>query len=472
MDNQQLNLLSTLFNESLDAILILDLKTQKFILFNQKALELYNYTQEEIKKITPKDLTLEFLTNEEMQKRQKTILEKGWDKFTSKHKTKDGKALDVLIKSKKIELSPNYPLLYITINNIGKEKELEKEFETIFYTSNDGIATIDLDGNFTKFNDSFKQLSEYSYNELINISLFQLFPQTSKEKIKRIITQIKKDKYIENFETTFITKYKKSMIIYMTINLMPNQKEILLIIKNFTLLKLIDLEKKFKSLNELIQNISHQWKQPLSTISTIASGIRLQKELDLYNDSDLNDDMNKIVDITNSLSNIINNFDDIAFENLEKSYGICELISETLDYMKEKFDKNNIKIIIDYNVDHKIYVDKSSFTEAISNILDNSIEAFIENYVVNRTIFIKTESQNNTFNLKIEDNAGGVDEKILSKIIEPYFTTKHQSQGKGLGLTNAYKTVVKTHKYLLSFNNYETIIDNKKYKGLCVSISF
>ena len=140
--------------------------------------------------------------------------------------------------------------------------------------------------------------------------------------------------------------------------------------------------------------------------------------------------------------------------------------------MKEKFDKNNIKIIIDYNVDHKIYVDKSSFTEAISNILDNSIEAFIENYVVNRTIFIKTESQNNTFNLKIEDNAGGIDEKILSKIIEPYFTTKHQSQGKGLGLTNAYKTVVKIHKYLLSFDNYETIIDNKKYKGLCVSISF
>ena len=78
MDNQYHNLLSTLFNESLDAILVLDLKTQKFILFNQKALELYNYTKEEFKEITPKDLTLEFITPEEMEKRQKNILEKGW----------------------------------------------------------------------------------------------------------------------------------------------------------------------------------------------------------------------------------------------------------------------------------------------------------------------------------------------------------------------------------------------------------
>ena len=70
MDNQYHNLLSTLFDESLDAILVLDLKTQKFILSNQKALDLYNYTKEEFKEITPKDLSLEFITPEEMEKRQ------------------------------------------------------------------------------------------------------------------------------------------------------------------------------------------------------------------------------------------------------------------------------------------------------------------------------------------------------------------------------------------------------------------
>jgi PAS domain S-box-containing protein len=472
MNTQQSTLLSILFNESLDAILVLDLKTQNFILFNQKALELYNYTEKEIKEITPKDLTLEFMTNEEMEKRQNNILEKGWDKFTTKHKTKDGKAIDVLIKSKKIQVDSGSPLLHITISNLGKEKELEQEFETIFYSSKDGIATIDLDGNFIKFNDSFKQLSEYSYNELINISTFQLFPETSKEKIKKLIQKVIEEKYIENFEATFITKYGKSMIIYITINLMPNQKEILLIIKNFTLLKLIELEKKFKSLNELIQNISHQWKQPLNTISIIASGIKLQKELNLYDDLDLHEDMNKIVRITNHLSNVINNFNDITFENLEKSYSICQLISDILHGMEKNFNKNHIKIITDYRVDDKIFIDKFRFSEAINNILNNSIEAFIENNIENRVIIIKTESVNSHLILRIEDNAGGIDENILPKILEPYFTSKHQSQGKGLGLTNAYKIIVERHKYLLSFNNSQTLIDNKKYKGLSITITF
>lgn len=472
MNTQQINLLSTLFNESLDAILILDLKTQKFILYNQTALDLYNYSEEEIKQITPKDLTLEFMTNEEMGERQKNIVEKGWDKFTTKHKTKDGKALDVLIKSKKIELNQETPLLYITIINLGKEQKLEQEFETIFYSSKDGIATIDLDGNFIKFNDSFKQLSEYTYNELINIPTFQLFPQASKEKIQELINQVIKEKYIENFEATFITKYGKSMIIYITMNLMPNQKEILLIIKNFTLLKLIELEKKFKSLNELIQNISHQWKQPLSTISIIASGIKLQRELNLYDISNLDNDMSKIVEITNYLSNIINNFDDMAFETFGKAYSICQLISEILHQMKKNFEKNHIKIITNYKVDNKIYIDKFKFSEAIKNILNNSIEAFIETNVENRVIIIKTESINNHLNLKIQDNAGGIDEKILSKIIEPYFTTKHQSQGTGLGLTNTYKTIVEMHKYLLSFDNSEMLFENKNYKGLNVTITF
>ena len=182
--------------------------------------------------------------------------------------------------------------------------------------------------------------------------------------------------------------------------------------------------------------------------------------------------MSKIVEITNYLSNIINNFDDMAFETFGKAYSICQLISEILHEMKKNFEKNHIKIITNYKVDNKIYIDKFKFSEAIKNILNNSIEAFIETNVENRVIIIKTESINNHLNLKIQDNAGGIDEKILSKIIEPYFTTKHQSQGTGLGLTNTYKTIVEMHKYLLSFDNCQTIFENNNYKGLNVTITF
>lgn len=255
-------------------------------------------------------------------------------------------------------------------------------------------------------------------------------------------------------------------------NLMPNQKQILLIVKNFTLLKLIDLEKKFESLNQLVQNIAHQWKQPLSTISIIASNVKLQKELNSYNDENLYTDMNKIVKISNELSHTINNFDNVIFENFERAYSLWQLINEILKKMKKIFEENGIKIVTDINIDNKIYVDKIKFSQAISEFFYNSIEAFIDNNVDNRVISIKTENFNNHLRLKIEDNAGGIDENLLPKILEPYFTTKHQSQGKGLGLTSSYKTLVNIYKFLLTFNNHQTVIENKKYRGLSVTITF
>ena len=200
MGNQEI-LLSTIFNESFDAMMILDLSTQKFIMFNKKTLEIYNYSEEEFKQITPKELTLEFVSDEKMKEKQKTILDRGWDKFTTKHKTKDGKAIDVLIKSKKIELIKDVPLLYITIHNLEKEKELEKEFETIFNNTKDGIATIDFEGKLLKFNNSFKLLSEYNYNELINLSFLDLIPHSNKRKIKEAIKEVIKNNFIENFES-------------------------------------------------------------------------------------------------------------------------------------------------------------------------------------------------------------------------------------------------------------------------------
>ena len=162
----------------------------------------------------------------------------------------------------------------------------------------------------------------------------------------------------------------------------------------------------------------------------------------------------------------------MAFENLEKSYSVCQLMDEILHDMKKVINKNQIKIVTDYKIDNKVFIDKFRFTEAIKNFLNNSIEAFIENNVENRIINIKTKSVNNHLKLIIEDNAGGIDEQILPKIFEPYFTTKHQSQGTGLGLTNTYKIIVELHKYLLSIDNCQIIFNNKKYKGLSVSITF
>lgn len=115
------------FEKSLDAFLILDLERSKFLFYNEKALELYGYTKEEFATITPYGLTFEFMNHLEMEHKQEFIVQKGWDTFITKHKTKSGKILNIYIKSKKIEFQDNF-LLFITLIDLEKESIPQKYF--------------------------------------------------------------------------------------------------------------------------------------------------------------------------------------------------------------------------------------------------------------------------------------------------------------------------------------------------------
>ena len=158
--------------------------------------------------------------------------------------------------------------------------------------------------------------------------------------------------------------------------------------------------------------------------------------------------------------------------NYDKEYYLSDLINEIITILQKDLLENNIEVISELNNEAKIYVDKNKFIQAIINILHNSIESFNKNKIVNRVIFIKLKQIDNDTQLEIKDNAGGIEESILSKIFEPYFTTNHQSQGKGLGLTNTYKIIVTIYKFLLSYSNCKITYKNKTYKGVCVTLTF
>jgi len=116
------------FYESLDALVLLDLEANKFLFFNDRVLDLYEYTRDEFKFITPYDLTAELNTNLKMENKQESILTKGYDKFFTKHKTKKGDILDMYVKSKKIEYE-NRLLLFITLIHIDDEKFIPKNID-------------------------------------------------------------------------------------------------------------------------------------------------------------------------------------------------------------------------------------------------------------------------------------------------------------------------------------------------------
>ncbi len=228
-------------------------------------------------------------------------------------------------------------------------------------------------------------------------------------------------------------------------------------------------QNKMASMGEMLNNIAHQWRQPLSSISSLASGLKIKKELKLVDDDDIDYTCEKILDNTNYLSQTIEDFRNFFKEKKQKEeFELKKAISESLNLLKDRLKASNINTEIKINENIKLYSFKNEFQQAVLNIINNSIDAFIKNKSEEKTIFIKFSKDT----LIIKDTAGGVDNKIIEKIFEPYFTTKHQSQGTGIGLYMTQEILVKHMNCKLSIYNDIFIYEDKKVKGLTFYISF
>ncbi len=215
---------------------------------------------------------------------------------------------------------------------------------------------------------------------------------------------------------------------------------------------------KMASLGEMIENIAHQWRQPLSTISTMASGMLVSKKYDNLDDEVLINYCNNIVESTRFLSETIDTFRDFIKEKKEfRKVILQDRITKTLNIERATFDHHHITLIDNVNYDQPIYINLvvGELTQVLINILNNAKDALIKNQIENPWIKIDLVQNENKVIICIEDNAGGIPDDILPHIFEPYFTTKHQSQGTGLGLYMSYKIVTENLNGSLYAKNNE-----------------
>ncbi len=234
--------------------------------------------------------------------------------------------------------------------------------------------------------------------------------------------------------------------------------------------RLLFQQSKIAAIADTVKNIAHQWRQPLSTISTIASGMKIQKEMDILSNEEFYNSCNVIIKNTQKLSNTIENFTNFFDKNdTISSFSIVEATNEVLNFFNSIFENNNIIYSFNYDKDIVLKCSKNDFSQSILNILDNAIYALVKNKDENdRFIFI--DFSNNI--LQIKDSADGINEAILSKILEPYFTTKHQAFGVGLGLYVVQEFFVKTLGYKIEVKNVTFEHNNKKYLGTNFIIDF
>ena len=210
---------------------------------------------------------------------------------------------------------------------------------------------------------------------------------------------------------------------------------------------LIADQEKMVQMGEMIGNIAHQWRQPLSVISTASTGMKMQKEFGLLNDENFIDSCNVINDNAQFLSNTIDTFRDYIKEKKElKEVILQDRINNAINIIEASLHNNHIELI--NNIDNveliKITMIVGELSQVIINLLNNAKDVLLENRIEHPFVKIDLIKKDNLAIITIEDNGGGIDKDILLKIFDPYFTTKHASQGTGLGLYMS-KNIVEKH---------------------------
>ena len=228
-------------------------------------------------------------------------------------------------------------------------------------------------------------------------------------------------------------------------------------------------QNKIASMGEMLNNIAHQWRQPLSAISTSASSILLKKELNNLDNESIDFLCSHILESSNYLSKTIEDFSSF-YKQDEKAceFLLNEIITKDLELLKTKLISEKIEVHLNIDKKASILISENQFHQIILSLINNCIEALIENQKNNRLIII---SFSNSV-LSIQDNANGIKDEIIEHIFEPYFTTKHKSQGKGLGLYMVKTILENNMNYKIDVKNNYFTHNSVEYFGANFIINF
>ncbi len=226
------------------------------------------------------------------------------------------------------------------------------------------------------------------------------------------------------------------------------------------------------AMGEMIGNIAHQWRQPLSAINTTASGMEVQIQLGLASNDDVSKSYHKIMGYVDFLTQTIEDFRGFLKEDKEKiNFNIIETLNRTLSVTSASYKDTDITIINDTN--DKVLTSfgmPSELSQVFLNILNNARDILVDKDIKNKLVYIGCEQTNDTNIIYIHDNAGGIPDDIIDKIFDPYFTTKHQSQGTGIGLYMSQTIIEKTMSGTIQAMNKNRTVDKHDIYGACFKI--
>ena len=222
-------------------------------------------------------------------------------------------------------------------------------------------------------------------------------------------------------------------------------------------------QSKLAQMGEMIENIVHQWRQPLAQINSLVLLIDMELNKNKFTNSILENKLGEIEVLTAYMSKTIDDFKNFFSPNKQKNiFEIENAIQKALDIVRGVVHLYHIKTTINIEKDLKCYSYLEELQQVILTILNNAIEALVLKKIPSCEISIDVYKQDNNIVINIQDNALGINIKHLDKIFEPYFTTKRKAQGTGLGLYMA--------KMIIENGLLGTLNVENKLNGACFTI--
>ena len=209
--------------------------------------------------------------------------------------------------------------------------------------------------------------------------------------------------------------------------------------------ELLIAQSKQAAMGEMIGMIAHQWRQPISVVAMTVNNILVDLELKDLNKESVRECANEILSETQYLSQTIDDFRNFFKPNKEVGVtAIQQLYDDTYKILGKSLENNNIKLSFSGCLDINLKTYTRELLQVFINIINNAKDALVDSSIVDKKVSVSVYMQENEIIFRFCDNAGGIEDEIIGRVFEPYFSTKEEKNGTGLGLYMC-KIIVEKH---------------------------
>jgi len=204
-------------------------------------------------------------------------------------------------------------------------------------------------------------------------------------------------------------------------------------------------QSRHAAMGEMLNNIAHQWRQPLNNIAIYVQNIQLLRAAGALNDQELQDDVRSVMEIIQYMSKTIDDFRTFFHNEKQKQpFIVKEVVEKALRFVSARMEHHEIATQLVVRHESTLLGYQAEYIQVLLNIINNAVDALNQGQRNDRRITITLDQQDNRSLVTIRDNGGGIPQEALPHIFEPYFTTKGPSEGTGIGLYMS-KVIIEKH---------------------------